>query len=149
MDLLFEEMEIYASPHCSEGFGLTIAEAMSRGKIVVATNYGGSKDFLDATCGFPVKAKIVSILENFGPYQAGGQWAEIDEDSLSIALQQAADETNLVYASNENTMASRAIARVKESLSYSSVAEKLEYIVSKVHSDIQYSDRSRSIENGQ
>src|SRR5262249_35547634 len=39
---LLAESEIYASPHCSEGFGLTIAEAMAAGKLVVATDYSGS-----------------------------------------------------------------------------------------------------------
>ena len=33
--------------------GSTIAEAMAMGKLVVATDYGGSADFLDAQCGFP------------------------------------------------------------------------------------------------
>jgi glycosyltransferase involved in cell wall biosynthesis len=149
MNLLFDETEIYVSPHCSEGFGLTIAEAMSRGKIVVATDFGGSKDFLDATCGFPVRADIVSLQENFGPYQAGGQWAKIDEDALAIELQQAVDETNREYSPSETSMASRAIARVSERLSYSSIAKKLEYIVGKVNNDLQYSDRSRSVQNEQ
>ena len=147
MDILFNEAEIYASPHCSEGFGLTIAEAMSRGKIVVATDFGGSKDFLDATCGFPVKAEIVTIQENYGPYQAGGQWAEIDEDALTIALQQAVDETNRVYAANETSMASRAVNRIRERLSYSAVAKKLEHIARKVANGPQYSDRSRNLNN--
>ena len=37
MAALFAAADIYASPHRSEGFGLTIAEAMAMGKAVVAS----------------------------------------------------------------------------------------------------------------
>ena len=145
MDILFNEAEIYASPHCSEGFGLTIAEAMGRGKIVVATDFGGSRDFLDNTCGYPVKAKIVSIQEDFGPYQTGGQWAEINENDLADVLQKAVSETNKKYTDSETSISFKAMARVQERLSYLAVGKSLESVVEMVHNDLQYSDRSRSV----
>lgn len=42
MHQLISTADIYASPHTAEGFGLTIAEAMAAGKVVVATDYSGS-----------------------------------------------------------------------------------------------------------
>jgi O-antigen biosynthesis protein len=83
--------DIYASPHCSEGFGLTIAEAMAAGKAVVATDFGGSRDFLDAATGYPVKARPWTLDRDYGHYRAGGTWGRIDEPALAAALLQAAD----------------------------------------------------------
>jgi glycosyltransferase involved in cell wall biosynthesis len=142
MQELFNDANIYASPHCSEGFGLTIAEAMALGKIVVATDYGGSKDYLDATCGFPVRGEIVTLDESCGPYQAGGQWAVIDDAALAQALLMAAEETDRTYLSGEVSMARSARNRIQERLSYAAVASDLEHIVSLVHSGPQHSDRT-------
>jgi glycosyltransferase involved in cell wall biosynthesis len=142
MRQLFDDAEIYASPHCSEGFGLTIAEAMALGKIVVATDFGGSRGYLDATCGFPVTGNLVTLDESCGPYQAGGQWAVIDEAALTKALLLAAEETDRTYMPGEVSMATRARNRIRERLSYAAVAAELEYVVRLVHSGAQHSDRT-------
>ena len=88
---LLQAADIYASPHCSEGFGLTIAEAMAAGKSVVATDFGGSRDFLDASRGYPVTAHPWRLEEDFGHYTSGGEWARIDEAALADALLAAAE----------------------------------------------------------
>ena len=38
--------DCYASLHRSEGFGITMAEAMLLGKPVIATGYSGNLDFM-------------------------------------------------------------------------------------------------------
>jgi glycosyltransferase involved in cell wall biosynthesis len=88
---LMNMADIYASPHCSEGFGMTIAEAMAAGKLVVATDYGGSRDFLDETCGYPVRYKLRTLDEDHGHYTRGSVWADIDEVDLAGALRKAAE----------------------------------------------------------
>jgi len=80
---LLAAADIYASPHCSEGFGLTVAEAMAVGKPVVATDYGGTKDFIDAKCVYPVPAKMWMLDQNYGHYLAGHSWAKVDEDAFA------------------------------------------------------------------
>lgn len=87
---LISSADIYASPHASEGFGLTIAEAMAAGVLVVATDYGGSRDFLDATTGFPVRYALVAEEQGFGSYHSGSVWAEPDETDLAECLIKAA-----------------------------------------------------------
>ncbi|HEY1358195.1 MAG TPA: glycosyltransferase [Thermoleophilaceae bacterium] len=78
MAALMEACDCYASLHRSEGFGLTIAEAMLRRKPVVATNYGGPRDFLSAANSFPVDFQLVPIGEGNDPYPAEGRWADPD-----------------------------------------------------------------------
>ena len=114
---LLAAADIYASPHCSEGFGLTIAEAMAAGKPVVATDFGGSADHLDAATGYPVKARPWKLDRDFGHYKADGVWARIDEPALSAALREAARD---VEAGNFRR-GEAARARIGERLSYPAV----------------------------
>lgn len=106
--------DIYASPHCSEGFGLTIAEAMAAGKPVVATDFGGSTDYLDATTGYPVKARPWTLTDDFGHYTKGGVWARIDEPALAATLVKAAQDV----ARGDGRIAAAARARIADRLSY-------------------------------
>ncbi len=78
----------YVSLHRSEGFGMPLAEAMSLGKPVIATNYGGSTDFLDATCGYPIAYRLSAITTSIGPYDAGALWAEPDTDHAAALLRE-------------------------------------------------------------
>jgi glycosyltransferase involved in cell wall biosynthesis len=77
-----KEIDCYVSPHRSEGFGLTIAEALSLGKIVIATDYSGSVDFLNIHNGFPVNFVLKKILTTLGPYLEGNEWADISDTHL-------------------------------------------------------------------
>ena len=115
---LLAAADIYASPHCSEGFGLTIAEAMAAGKPVVATDFGGSRDFMDATSGWPVKWHPWRLEQDFGHYTQGGDWARIDEPALTATLIRAAEAVER----GDDSKAVAARKRVAETLSYDSVA---------------------------
>jgi glycosyltransferase involved in cell wall biosynthesis len=92
MDVLMNIADIYASPHCSEGFGMTIAEAMALGKIAVATDYGGSRDFLDDKCGYPVPYALHTLTEDHGHYTRGTVWADVNTTALAGILRKAADK---------------------------------------------------------
>lgn len=114
---LVASCDIYASPHCSEGFGLTVAEAMAAGRIVVATDYSGTTQFLDHGCGFPVAAEPWTLDEDFGHYLSGGTWARVDEAALSEGLVQAAARVD----AGDRAMGEAARARVAEMLSAEAV----------------------------
>jgi len=73
---LMAQCDVYVSPHRSEGFGLTIAEAMFLGKPVIATNYGGTTDFVTKNTGYPVDYSLVEIDQTIGPYPQGYVWAD-------------------------------------------------------------------------
>jgi glycosyltransferase involved in cell wall biosynthesis len=78
--------DCYVSLHRSEGFGLTLAEAMLLGKPVVATRYGGTLEFTDETNAYLVDWKPVEVGERAYPYPARALWAEPDLDHAATLM---------------------------------------------------------------
>jgi GT2 family glycosyltransferase len=72
--------DCYVSLHRSEGFGLTIAEAMSLEKPVIATGYSSNMDFMTPWNSFLVKYGTTEIERSHGPYKKGSVWADPDLD---------------------------------------------------------------------
>ncbi len=58
---LFTACDAYASLHRSEGFGLTMAEAMALGKPVIATAYAGNMDFMTEENSYLVPYRLMEI----------------------------------------------------------------------------------------
>jgi 2-polyprenyl-3-methyl-5-hydroxy-6-metoxy-1,4-benzoquinol methylase/glycosyltransferase involved in cell wall biosynthesis len=75
LNSLMHIADCYVSLHRSEGFGLTIAEAMSLGKPVIATGYSGNLEFMTPANSFLVKYDLHEIDKPYGPYREGC-WAE-------------------------------------------------------------------------
>lgn len=94
---LINEADCLVSTHRSEGFGLTVAEALMLGKPVVATDYGGTRDFLTEETGFPVPYKMKAIEADLGPYKAGCSWADIDEEALVMRLLEVASNVAVAH----------------------------------------------------
>ncbi|MCP4900837.1 MAG: glycosyltransferase [bacterium] len=92
---LMAACDAYVSLHRAEGFGLTLAEAMSLGKPVIATDYSGNCDFATLTNSLPVKYRLVTLEESCGPYVAGGRWAEPDEEHAAEQMLRLANEPEL------------------------------------------------------
>ncbi len=87
---LLATCDCFVSLHRSEGFGLMIAEALTLGVPVIATDYGGSAEFLNATNGCPIPWEPVTITKNIGPYPAGSVWAEPNHDAAVAAMKKIA-----------------------------------------------------------
>ncbi|VTU21374.1 Demethylmacrocin O-methyltransferase [Variovorax sp. PBS-H4] len=122
MNALMSAASIYASPHCAEGFGLTVAEAMAMGKLVISTDYSGTRDFVDSTCGFPVEYQMRALKDDQGVYNSGSTWAAIDEDKLAEALLSAARMIDI----GDKTKSDAARTRIRNRLSPQSVAGYME-----------------------
>lgn len=75
-DALFAACDCYVSLHRSEGFGLTIAEAMALGKPVIATAYSGSVDFTTVGNSYLVDYDLVRVGPDVDIYPPNGIWAE-------------------------------------------------------------------------
>ena len=80
--------DAYVSLHRSEGFGLTLAEAMACGKPVIATPYSGNADFFNLNTGYPVRYSLVEIERDEGPYRAGARWAEPDVEHAARLMRE-------------------------------------------------------------
>jgi glycosyltransferase involved in cell wall biosynthesis len=64
---------------------------MSLGRVVVATDWSGTTDFLDASCGVPVAYKLVAANDPRGVFMAPGAfWAEADVAHAAAALRELA-----------------------------------------------------------
>lgn len=87
LDALYAQADLMLSLHRSEGFGLTLAEAMLRGLPVLATNWSGSVDFVTDACGIPVPCRLVPAEDPQRSYHYPEmQWAEPDIAAAAAAL---------------------------------------------------------------
>src|SRR5262249_52403809 len=66
--------DCYVSLHRSEGFGLTMAEAMGLEKPVIATGYSGNVDFMTPHNSFLVDYVTGSVPAGCAPYPVGSAW---------------------------------------------------------------------------
>jgi glycosyltransferase involved in cell wall biosynthesis len=89
---LLAECDAFVSLHRAEGFGFVIAEAMLLGKPVIATDYSGSRDFVDEAVGFPVPFQLVQLDRTVGPYEAGTRWAEPEEEEAARTMRRVVED---------------------------------------------------------
>lgn len=88
---LISMADCYVSLHRSEGLGLTLTEAMSLGVPIIATDYSGPTDFLNAENSFLIPWSRVNVGEGAGGYDSSATWAEPD-------LEAAAESMRHVYS---------------------------------------------------
>ena len=70
--------DCFVSLHRSEGFGLAVAECMFLGKPVISTDWSATAEFVNTDNGCPVRAKVIALDRNHGPYAKGSTWADPD-----------------------------------------------------------------------
>jgi glycosyltransferase involved in cell wall biosynthesis len=80
---LYASCDVLLSLHRSEGLGLHLMEAMSLGRVVVATNWSGNAEFMTPDNSIPVGYRLVPLQTTHPTYRremgrAGQAWAEAD-----------------------------------------------------------------------
>jgi glycosyltransferase involved in cell wall biosynthesis len=80
--------DCYVSLHRSEGFGLTLAEAMAFGKPVVATGYSGNLSFMSDENSYLVPYRKTMVPRGCAPYPPGAEWADPDLRAAARLLRQ-------------------------------------------------------------
>lgn len=93
MDALIAASDVLISLHRSEGFGLTLAEAMAAGVGVIATGWSGNIDFMNDRNSRLIPARTIAVDDPDGPYcrvsgRPGQVWAEPDISAAAAALRE-------------------------------------------------------------
>lgn len=101
---MLDACDCYVSLHRSEGFGLTVAEAMALGKPVISTAYSATREFANESNSFLVPARLIEVGEDAAPYPPHSPWAEPD-------VATAAEQMARVYSDPAGAAAIGARAR--------------------------------------
>jgi glycosyltransferase involved in cell wall biosynthesis len=102
--------DAYISLHRSEGFGMGMAEALNFGRIVIATDYSGSTDFLTQQTGFPIPFSLRPVAVHEYPWSGRQYWAEPDISSAAATMQMI---VKLPYVARERANAGQQFVRRK------------------------------------
>ncbi|HYC58018.1 MAG TPA: glycosyltransferase, partial [Thermoanaerobaculia bacterium] len=73
---MLDACDCYVSLHRSEGFGLTVAEAMAMGKPVISTAYSSTLEFANESNSYLVPARLTKVGDHAAPYPRDSRWAE-------------------------------------------------------------------------
>lgn len=92
---LIGSVDCFVSLHRSEGFGLVIAEAMAREKVVIATGWSGNMEFMNGGNSLPVDYNLVELTQDYGPYRKGQIWADPDLDDAATKMRSVCDDAAL------------------------------------------------------
>ncbi len=119
--------DAYVSLHRSEGFGLTMAEAMALGKPVVATGYSGNLEFMDETNSWLVPYELQLIPQRCDPYPTYARWAEPDVDAAARMMKEIVDDPAEAHERGER--AASDVARLHDpAVRASFVLERLRFV---------------------
>lgn len=92
---LIASCDILFSPHRSEGFGISLAEALMMGVPVLATGWSGNLDFMRGLDDLLIAFKLVPVVDRYGVYRQDGVWAEPDADDAAAKLRALASSAEL------------------------------------------------------
>ncbi|BET69653.1 hypothetical protein ASA1KI_45710 [Opitutales bacterium ASA1] len=95
INLLQSACDSFVSLHRSEGFGLSVAEAMFLGKPVISTDWSATAEFVTPENGCPVRCRLVELSENHGPYTKGQIWADPDVAHAAEHMRRLVDDRTL------------------------------------------------------
>lgn len=93
INALYKATDVYVSPHHSEGWGLTLSDAMVFEKPVVATGYSGNLEFMNDSNSFliPFVENYIREDELWGPFTPQMKWADPDVEYLREILKSLYD----------------------------------------------------------
>jgi hypothetical protein len=84
--------DCYVSLHRSEGFGLSLAEAMYFGRPTIATRYSGNLDFMTERNSYLVDCELRPVGPGHEPYPPDAEWAEPELDQAAALMRRVVDD---------------------------------------------------------
>lgn len=92
---LMKISDVYVSLHRSEGFGLTMAEAMALQKPVIATAFSGNTEYMSLQDSFLIPYKLIPTDGNYIYPELHNTWADADINAASQVMRELADRPEL------------------------------------------------------
>lgn len=90
MPSFYKSFDCFVLPTRGEGFGLPFLEAMACGVPTIGPEWGGNREFMDATNSVLVSGAVESINDlqflRYQPQYANQKWFSVDEVELSKAM---------------------------------------------------------------
>ena len=83
---LYNITDVYVSLHRSEGFGITIADAIALAIPVMVTGYSGNMDFCDPNYNLIVKHKLIKVGHERLRYRKNESWAQPDQKDFELKM---------------------------------------------------------------
>ena len=129
---LYQYAHAFLLPSMGEGFGLTLAEAMSTGLPCIYTPWSGVVDFCSVNEGFPVKWKFVPVVTKAelpdGTLKIQHRSKAASADPVDIAKQMHRIYTNYEFALKKGK---RAAERIRRDITWDKSARSFMKIVNK------------------
>ncbi|MGI8482287.1 MAG: glycosyltransferase family 4 protein [Chthoniobacterales bacterium] len=97
-DTMIARCDCYVSLHRSEGFGLTMAEAMALGKPVIATGYSGNMEFMTPENSYLCSYRRCEVGPEREPYPANSHWADPDVEEAAKLMRHVYDHPDERHA---------------------------------------------------
>jgi glycosyltransferase involved in cell wall biosynthesis len=123
--------DCYVSLHRSEGFGLTMAEAMLLGKPVIATAYSGNLDFMSPDNSLLVSYQRVPIDRDQGVYKKGNVWAEPSVEEAASLMRHVFEHTE-----QARELGARARAEVSDLLALEAAGQRMARRLREIQTDL-------------
>ncbi|WP_332029181.1 glycosyltransferase, partial [Kaistella sp.] len=121
----------FVSLHRSEGFGLTMAEAMYLGKPVIATGYSANTEFMNLNNSFLVKYNLIKTGNLYYFSTEDDIWADPD-------LSHAAEMMKYVLENPDHskTIADQGQQYIKRNLAPKLIGKKIEKRLKFIHTEL-------------
>lgn len=128
---LINDCDCYVSLHHSEGFGLTLAEAMYLGKPTVATNYSGNTEFMNENNSYLVGHELGLIKNTDANFCSKTLWGNPVMDD---AISKLKDVYNNVEIRHEKAFNAKQF--VEQKLSFYSVGSIMKDRLNLIHKNL-------------
>ncbi|KDN56336.1 glycosyltransferase [Flavobacterium seoulense] len=140
---LIDYSHAYISLHRAEGFGLTMAEAMLRNKIVIGTGYSGNLEFMNDKNSFLIQYELMTKHNDSGFIKKGYQYAEPD-------IKNSKEVLKFVYDNYDNLEQMKLTAKetIENSFSKKNIGDLMRYRLTEINNLIQERD-TLSIKNNE
>lgn len=117
---LMKNCDVFVSMHRSEGFGLTMAEAMYLGKPVIATGYSANTEFMSAFNSVLIPYTLIRVGDDYIYSELNNYWADVDIKDVSLAMKRLGESP-----SERKQLGQRAKKHIKDLLSPKTIGKRM------------------------